>query len=194
MKVFFSQFINFLLKSQILVIHYCFYTKYYLVFVLLGILGFQCDISDSNIQFFSEKFVLFVVYSAFFFSILLNFPFFGEGVQFFIGKSFLNRYLPGPLKGMLPFTLLLLTITLLALIESRTLLWRISDYHSSVELINQSLESAANKSWGEDFLKELQAAEQSIYNLLPPEYPSRGVLKDFSKTVITFLEGRDPKA
>ena len=145
-----------------------------MVFVLLGILGFQCDIRDSNVHFLSEKSLSFVLFSALFFSILLNFPFFGEGVQSFIGESFLNRYLPGPLKGMLPFAFLLLTLTLLALIESHTLLLRVVDYNSPVELINQSIDSAAKKGWGEDLLKELQVAKQSIYHLLPPESPSRG--------------------
>lgn len=163
-----------------------------MVFVLLGILGFQCDIRNSNIHFFSEKIVSFVLLSALFFSILLNFPFFGESVQSFIGKSFLNRYLPGPLKGMLPFAFFLFTLILLGWIESHTLLLRVVDYNSSIELINQFIDSAAKKPWGEDFLKELQAAKKSIYHLLPPEYPSRGVLKDFSKSVLTF-PGRAPE-
>ena len=77
--------------------------------------------------------------------------------------------------------------------ESHTLLLRVVNYNSSIELINQSIDSAAKKPWGEDFLKELQAAEKSIYHLLPPESPSRGVLKDFSKSVITFVEGRAPE-
>ena len=75
---------------------------------------------------------------------------------------------------MLPFAFLLLTLTLLALIESHTLLLRVVDYNSPVELINQSIDSAAKKGWGEDLLKELQVAKQSIYHLLPPESPSRG--------------------
>ena len=193
MKTIFSEILVFFLKVQILVISYCFHTRFYLVFVLLGILGSQCDVSGSNIQFFSEKIVVFVLLSSLFFSILLNFPFFGESAQLFIGKPFLNRYLPGPLKGMLPFAFLLLTLTSLAWFESYTLMLRVADYNSSIDIINQSLESAAKKPWGEDFLKELQATDKSIYHLLPPEYPSRGVLKDFSKIVITFIEGKQPK-
>lgn len=104
------------------------------------IFGYHCDMKESYIHFFSQKIVLLLFLSAFFLSFLLNIPSFGEKAQFLIGKLFLNRYLLGPLKGLLPFTLFLLTFCLLAYVDKQCLHLRIIEYNSTVETINFSLD------------------------------------------------------
>ena len=131
----------YILQGQVIIVHYFSITWLYALFILLAILGFQCQIEESSLHLFSQRIVWFTLLSALFLSILLNLPFLGERAQLFIGKSFLNYYLPGPLKGLLAFALFLFTICLLNYVEAYTLSLRISDYNSTMESINNSLNS-----------------------------------------------------
>lgn len=180
----------YILQGQIIIVHYFSITWLYALFILLVILGFQCQIEESSLHLFSQRIVWFTLLSALFLSILLNLPFLGERAQFFIGKSFLNYYLPGPLKGLLAFALFLFTICLLNYVEAYTLSLRISDYNSTMEYINNSLNQIPNRPLDENLFKDLQGAERQIFQGLPREFPSTGVLKDFSSAVITFIEGK----
>ena len=178
------------LRLQIIVQDSFFLTRFYLFFVLLVILGFQCEVTNSPLHLFSQKVVWFVLLSSLFLSVLLNLPFLGEKAQFFIGKSFLSRYLPGPLKGLLPFAFFLFTICLLNYVEAYTHYERILEYNRSVEMINHSLDQIANHLSDENLLKDLQVVESQIYERLPPEFPSTGVLKGFSNSVVSLIEGK----
>ncbi len=48
---------------------------------------------------------------------MLNFYSIGPSIQVFIGKEFLDRYLPGAVKGWLAFLLFILTISILDFVE-----------------------------------------------------------------------------
>jgi hypothetical protein len=163
-------------------------TPFYFVFVLFVIFGFTCQINDSIINLFSQWVVLFSVYSSLFLFLLLNAPFLGEKIQFYLGKSFIDRRLPGKLKGALPLTLFLITIAIICYIDTFSLYFRILDYNSISDSINQSLKSTSEKSWGNEFLKDLLDIESTVLKKLPKEFPSTGILTDFSHKVIWYLE------
>ncbi len=178
----------YVLRIQILIISCFFLTPFYFVFVLFVIFDHNCQIYDSFIHFFSQRVVLFTVYSSLFLFLLLNAPFLGEKIQFYLGKSFIDRHLPGKLKGALPLSLFVFTIVLICYIDTLSLYIRILDYNSISDSINQSLNSASDKPWGTEFLEDLQDIESTIFNNLPKKFPSTGILTDFSHKVIWYLE------
>ena len=80
--------------------------------------------------------------------LLLNAPFLGEKIQFYLGKSFIDRRLPGKLKKALPLTLFMFTIVHICYIYTLSLYIRILYYNSISDSINQSLNSASDKTLG----------------------------------------------
>ena len=120
----------YVLRIQILIISCFFLTPFYFVFVLFVIFDHNCQIYDSFIHLFSQRVVLFSVYSSLFLFLLLNAPFLGEKIQFYLGKSFIDRRLPGKLKGAPPLVLFMFTIVLICYVDTLSLHFRILDYNS----------------------------------------------------------------
>ena len=178
----------YILKFPIRVVSLFFMTYFYFVFILLIIFGLHCQLKSNVIHICSQWVVLFTMYSAFSIFVLLNIPLFGDKIQDFIGKPFLNYYLPGPLKGGLAFTFFLFTVTVIGYIDTHSLSSRILEYNSIVDSINDSLELVSTKEWGTDFLKDLQTIESNVFNKIPKKFPSTGILTDFSDKALSCLE------
>jgi len=175
------------LRTQILIIYFFFLTPGYMVFVLFVIFGMHCHIEDSFLHIFSRFVIHFTVLSTLFLSILLNFYSYGEKVQSFIGDSFLHRFFPGPLKGILPLAFFVFTEGLLDYVNVHSLLSRMEDYNLCVEQIWEALQQAERMEWGEDFFKRLQGIDKDIAEKLPSEFPTKGVLTDYSERFVKYF-------
>ena len=57
-------------------------------------------------------------------------------------------------------------------------------------MIHHSLDQIVSSSSDENILKDFKAVEFQIYERLPKELPSTGFLKDFSNSMILFIEGK----
>ena len=180
----FSLFLIYVFRFLVLVVSYFSLTKFYFFFLLFTIFGFHCEINDSFLHLFSQKIVLFTLYSALFLSFLLNVPFFGKKIQFFLGISFLDKYLPGHFKAVLFFAWLLFTVVFLNYIDALSLSNKMLEYDQIVKGMEDSFANMPEKGWDKDFL------ESDVFKKLPKEYPSTGIITDFSNTVITYLEGK----
>lgn len=68
--------------------------------------------------------------------------------------------------------------------NTHSLLCRIEDYNLCVEELSSAIEQASEMEWSEDFVKRLQEIEKNITQDLPPEFPTKGVLTDYSERFV----------
>lgn len=183
----FTNILLYVLRSLILIIYFFFLTRGYFVFVFFVLFGMHCNINDSLLHLLSHFIVSFTLWLTFFFSIMLNVYYFGENLQFFIGKEFLQKYLPGPLKGVLPLALFISTISLLESVDTFSLLYRIEFYQASLKDFKDQINIAKDMDWGKDFLLKLESIEMDIREKIPSNPPSKGILTEYTERILTFF-------
>lgn len=177
----------FLLRSIILIIYFFFLTRGYFLFVFFVLFGMLCDVNDSLLHLFSKVVLYFTIFSTLFLTIILNVYFLGKRVQFFIGRDFLNRYFPGPLKGLLALALFIGTISLLDSINTLSLIERRNEYELSLDHFSEEINQTEDMEWGEDFLTRLQSIEFEIKEKVPLECPTKGFLTDYTNRFVHFF-------
>lgn len=176
------------IRAQVLIVYFFFSARGYFFFVFFVLFGMLCDIEDSYLHLFSKCLVYLVVYTTFFLTLILNLFYFGKKVQFFIGNDFLQRYLPGPLKGLLPFALFLSTWSLLESVNTLSLLYSINDYEFSIKQFTNQINEAKTMDWGRDFLLKAESLESAIKDKLPAEYPSKGTLTLYTNRFVNLFK------
>lgn len=115
-----SAFFTSVLKNSILAVHYFSLTRYYLVYVFF-VLNCFSNIKGSFINIFSIFALTFILFTAFFTFVFLNIPFTNAKIENLLGKSFIELYLPGRFKGLIPLFFFILTVSTLDLIEAETM-------------------------------------------------------------------------
>jgi hypothetical protein len=96
----------------------------------------------------------------------------------------LQRFFPGPLKGFLALAFFIFTESLLDFANAQSLLSRIEDYNLCVKQVSEAIQEAGLMEWGEDFIKRVQEIEKDILEKLPSEFPTKGVLTDYSERFV----------
>lgn len=130
---------------------------------------------------------MFVIFITLFLTILLNLYSIGEKVQFFIGKEFLKRYFPGPLKGLLPLALFIGTVSLVESVNTLSLLYRIESYLFTLKHFSEQIGQTTNMEWGGASLKQLQSIEFDFIREVPSECPSKGVLTEYTNWLVNLF-------
>jgi len=171
------------IKLQILSVSYFSQTKYYVFYVLFVILAFFPAAENSSSSLFCKSLVLFLIISSLFLFVFLNVPFTNRICEDLIGKAFIDRSLPGHLKGLLPFFIFLLTFTTLGLIETVSINLRVNEYVEICETINNDLQSFREVPLTIPNIVEFEKILIEITET-PEEIPSTGVLTDVSRWVV----------
>ncbi len=176
------------LRAQILMIYFFFLTRGYLFFVFFVLFGMLCDIEESYLHIFSRFVVHLVIYTTFFLTLILNFFEFGQKVQFFIGHDFLQRYFPGPLKGLLALALFISTWSILESVIILSLLYNINEYESSIKQFTDQINEIENMDRGRDFLLKAQSIEYAMKENVPTEYPCKGTLTFYTNRIVNLFK------
>ena len=170
-------------KLQILSVSYFSQTKYYVFYVLFVILSFFPAAENSRSSLFCKSLLLFLNISSFFLFVFLNLPFTSRICENLIGKAFIDRSLPGHLKGLIPFFIFLLTFSTLGLIETFSINLRVNEYVEICETINNDLQSFREVPLTIPNMVEFEKILIEITET-PEEIPSTGVLTDISRWLI----------
>jgi len=175
-----------LLKNTILVIKSFAYTPYYFVYIFCSILTFFCTIQGSYIPLFSKGFISYIIFSTFLLSLLLNSSFTYKKIEYFLGKIFIDRNLPGFYKGFWPLSLFLTTLPFLDFIEAFSISRRVSEYKKTLHLLEQSIENLNRQANDLAFTKEVTELCLNITEI-PSFCPSVGILTDISSYICNFF-------
>lgn len=100
-----------------------------------------------------------------------------------MGKIFIDRYLPGNLKGLLPFSIFVLTFSTLGLIEAISLNLRVNEYLQLCENISNDLQAFKEVPLTVPNLAEFNKILVEITKI-PRENPSTGIISDISRWII----------
>lgn len=183
---FLKKIVSLLLKNTILTIKSFAYTPYYFVYIFLCILAFFCSIEESYIHLVSKGFISYIFFTTFLFSLLLNFSFTRKKIECFLGKTFLEKNLPGFYKGFWPLSLFLTTLAFLDLIEALSINSRISEYQNTLNLLGQRIESLNLKGNVLTFTTDVTGLCLKISEI-PSFCPSVGILTEFSSYICNFF-------
>jgi len=131
---------------------------------------------------FSVFFYFFTFYTFFF----LNIPWTKEKIEGLVGKTFLEKKLGLHFLGFIPFSVFLLTVSLLDLIESCTMLLKVEaeskEKTIGLEDIQNFVDNPLTFSSLKNFLKILPSLCE-----LPNDFSSTGVLTEISTYICTLF-------
>lgn len=183
---FLKKVVSILKKNTILLIKSLAYTPYYFLYLLCSILTFFCTIQGSYIHLFSKGFICYILFSTFLLSLLLNFSFTYSRIESFLGKIFIDKNLPGFYKGFWPLSFFLTTLPFLDFIEALSVSRRVSDYHKSVNFLEQSIKNLNLEENDFAFTKEVTKLCLDITEI-PDFPPSVGILTEISSYICNFF-------
>lgn len=137
---FFKSMISTIFKGSILLIHYFSYTPFYVLYILMIILGFFCTVKESYMSVISSTFICVLLFFTLFFIVILNLQITSKKIEHFLGKPFIDRYLPGHFKGLYSLLLFVVTISLLDFMEASSLYMKTCEFQDSLDLTNKDIE------------------------------------------------------
>lgn len=167
----------------VLIIHYFTHTPYYLLYILISILAFFCSLKHSYINIISETFICVLLIFTFFLFVLLNLNITKKRVEYFLGKSFIDRFLPGHFKGLFSFLLFVFTLAMLDYIEVSSIYMRVCEYRDSLDLINQNIDNIGLSKSDIGIENNINDLLLKIRDIHPRGYPKTGILTDISSFV-----------
>lgn len=170
-------------RGLFLIIHYFSHTSYYLLYILLSILAFFCNVDDSYISIMCKTFICVLLFSTLFLFMLLNISFTNKKIEYLLGKLFIDQYLSGHFKGLFPFLLFIVTLTMLDFIEISSMNMRVCEYQDSLNLINKNLENVGVSESDVGILNNSYDLLLKIRDLPSTGYPKTGILTDISSRI-----------
>lgn len=170
-------------KGLVLIIHYFSHTPIYLLYILVSILAFFCSVKHSYISIISETFICVLLIFTFFLFVLLNLNITNKKIDYFLGKSFIDLFLPGHFKGLFSFFLFLVTLTMLDYIEVSSIYMRVCEYRDSLDLINQNIDNIGVSKSDIGIVNNINDLLLKIRDIHPTGYPKTGILTDIYSRV-----------
>lgn len=182
----FKNFCFYITKISIYVTHTCFYTGWYFFYVSCVIVASFCTADFSYLYMISQCVMVFVLASSLLSLFLLNFNFTRRKIETVLGNPFLEKYLPGEVKGLIPFLIYLFTISTLGLIESQSIKNRVTSQIKDLKQINDQIDSFRESPQTFESLRDLS---QTLVKLsgVPENFADTGVLTDLSNFICSFL-------
>ena len=166
-------------RLQILIVYAFCYTHYYFLFVFFITLACFSQAQGSFLYLISKILVFFFIFSLLTLSFFLNIPWTKEKIEGLVGKTFLEKKLGLHFLGFIPFSVFLLTVSLLDLIESSTMLLKVeAEYKEKtigLEHIKDFVDNPLTSSSLAKYLKVLPRLCE-----LPNDFSSTGVLTEIS--------------
>ena len=185
-KKFFKNFCFYLTKISIYVTHTFFYTRWYFFYVFCVIVTCFCTLNFSYIYIVCQCAMLFILASSLFSFFLLNISFTRTKIERFIGKPFLEIYLPGKIKALIPFLIYTFTISTVGVIESQSIKNRVISQAKDIEQINNQIDCFKESPYTFESLKDFSQTVVKISEV-PENFANTGILTDFSNFVCSFL-------
>lgn len=170
-------------KGLVLIIHYFTYTPYYLLYIFMSIPAFFCSLKPSYIHIICETFICVLLIFTFFLFVLLNLNITKKRFEYFLGKSFIDRFLPGHFKGLFSFLLFVFTLAMLDYIEVSSIYMRVCEYRDSLDLINQNIDNIGLSKSDIGIENNINDILLKIRDIHPRGYPKTGILTDISSRV-----------
>lgn len=186
---FFKSMISTIFKGFILLIHYFSYTPFYVLYILMIILGFFCSVKESYMSVISSTFICVLLFFTLFFIVILNLQITCKKIEHLLGKPFLDLYLPGHFKGLYSLLLFVVTISILDLMEASSLYMKTCEFQDSLDLTNKKIESlTVNHMSISNMSVEANINDLllKIGNLPAAGYPKTGFLTDLSSRLCIF--------
>lgn len=130
--------------------------------------------------------MLFILASSFFSFFLLNISFTRRIIERFLGKPFLDKHLPGEIKGLIFFLIFIFTISTLDAIESQSIKNKVISQMKDIEQINNQIDCFKESFYTFESLRDFSQTKVK-FSEVSENFANTGVLTDLSNFICSFL-------